>query len=126
MAKITLLFAVLLIVLGLAGYFGTGSQHPTALIPAWFGVAMGLFGFLAMSPSEARRKLFMHINVTIGLLGFLGASIEAIRGYGAARSAGIAPDMIALGSKLTMAGLTLFYVLLCVRSFIEARRAQKV
>ena len=27
-----------------------------------------------MSPSEARRKLFMHINVTIGLLGFLGVA----------------------------------------------------
>jgi hypothetical protein len=126
MAKITLLFAVLLIVLGLAGYLGTGSQHPTALIPTWFGVALGIFGLLAMSPSEARRKLFMHINVTIGLLGFLGAAVEAIRGYGAARSAGIDPDMIALGSKLTMAGLMLFYVLLCVRSFIDARRTGKV
>jgi hypothetical protein len=126
MAKITLLFAVLLIVLGLAGYFGTGSQHPTALIPTWFGVALGIFGLLAMSPSEARRKLFMHINVTIGLLGFLGAAVEAIRGYGAARSAGVDPDMIALGSKLTMAGLMLFYVLLCVRSFIDARRTGKV
>ena len=126
MAKITVLFAVLLIVLGLAGYFGTGSQHPTALIPTWFGVALGIFGLLAMSPSEARRKLFMHINVTIGAVGFLGALIEAIRGYGAARSAGVDPDMIAMGSKLTMAGLLLFYVLLCVRSFIEARRAQKV
>ncbi len=126
MAKITLLFAVLLIVLGLAGYFGTGSQHPTALIPTWFGVALGIFGLLAMSPSESRRKLFMHINVTIGLLGFVGATIEAIRGYAAARSAGIDPDMIALGSKLTMAGLLLFYVLLCARSFIDARRTGKV
>ena len=126
MAKITLLFAVLLIVLGLAGYFGTGSLHPTALIPTWFGVALGIFGLLAMSPSEARRKLFMHINVTIGLVGFVGATIEAIRGYAAARSAGIDPDMIALGSKLTMAGLLLFYVLLCVRSFIDARRTGKV
>ena len=126
MAKITLLFAVLLIVLGLAGYIGTGSQHPTALIPAWFGLALGISGLLAMSPSEARRKLFMHINVTIGAVGFLGALIEAIRGYGAARSAGVDPDMIALGSKLTMAGLMLFYVLLCVRSFIDARRTGKV
>ncbi len=126
MAKITLLFAVLLIVLGLAGYIGTGSQHPTALIPAWFGLALGISGLLAMSPSEARRKLFMHINVTIGTVGFLGALIEAVRGYGAARSAGVNPDMIALGSKLTMAGLMLFYVLLCVRSFIDARRTGKV
>lgn len=126
MAKVTLLFAVLLIALGLAGYFGTGSLHRTALIPTWIGLALGLFGFLAMSPSEGRRKLFMHINVTIGLLGFLGGLIEALRGYGAARSEGIPPDMIALASKLTLAGLMFIYVNLCIRSFIEARRAGKV
>jgi hypothetical protein len=62
---------------GLAGYLGTGSAHPTALIPTWFGLALGVFGFLAISPNEGRRKLFMHINVTIGLLGFLGALVEA-------------------------------------------------
>lgn len=126
MAKVTLLFAIALIVLGLVGYFGTGSQHATALIPTWWGLALGLFGFLAMSPSEARRKLFMHINVTIGLLGFLGATVEAIRGYVHATSLGHEPDRIALASKVTMAALLLVYVILCVRSFINARRARKV
>ena len=126
MAKVTLIFAGLLIALGLAGYLGTGSQHATALIPTWFGVALGIFGLLAISPNESRRKLFMHINVTIGLLGFLGGAIEAIRGYVHAKSAGIEPDQIALASKVTMAGLLLVYVILCVRSFIAARRSGKV
>ena len=72
-------FAVLLVALGLIGYVGTGSQHVTALIPTWFGVALALFGLLAMSPSESRRKLFMHINVTIGLLGFIGGASEIVR-----------------------------------------------
>ena len=126
MAKVTLVFALLLVLLGLAGYLGTGSQHPTALIPTWFGVALGIGGFLAISPSESRRKLFMHINVTIGLLGFLGGAVEAVRGYGHARSLGLEPDKIALASKATMAGLMLIYVLMCVRSFIDARRSGKV
>lgn len=126
MAKVTLAVAVLLIALGLAGFFGTGSQHPTALIPAWFGVALGIFGFLAISPSEKRRKLFMHVNVTIGLLGFLGAAVKGITGYGHARSAGLEPDRIALASQGAMAALLLIYVLLCVRSFIDARRSGKV
>lgn len=121
MAKVTLVFAALLIVLGLVGFFGTGSIHPTALIPTWFGVALALFGLLAMSPDAGRRKLFMHINVTIGLLGFIGAVVVAIQGYMKAK-----PDMIAFESKLTMAGLLLIYVLLCVRSFIAARRTGKV
>lgn len=126
MAKLTLVLAVLLIALGLAGYLGTGSMHPTALIPAWFGLALGICGFLAISPSERRRKLFMHINVTIALLGFLGAAAEAVRGFVHAQSAGIPPDEIALASKATMAGLLLIYVILCVRSFIAARRSGKV
>ena len=117
-----MVFAVLLIALGLAGYLGTGAQHPTALIPTWWGAALGLFGLLAMSPDEGRRKLFMHINVTVGLLGFIGAAVEAVRGYMHAAQ----PDMIALASKVTMAGLLLIYVLLCVRSFIAARRGGKV
>ncbi|MGB9408792.1 MAG: hypothetical protein WCA89_14745 [Terracidiphilus sp.] len=126
MAKVTLVFAVLLIALGLVGFLGTGSAHPTALIPTCFGLALGIGGLLAISPSESRRKLFMHINVTIGLLGFLGAAVEAVRGYVHAASAGLAPDQIALASKLTMSGLMLIYMLLCVRSFIAARRSGKV
>jgi hypothetical protein len=122
MAKVTLVFAVLLVVLGLVSYFGTGSLHPTALIPTWFGLALGLFGFLAISPSESRRKLFMHINITIGLIGFIGAAWRALSSYGHARSEGIDPDKIALAAQGAMAGLLLIYVLACVRSFIEARR----
>jgi len=126
MAKVTLIFAVLLIGLGLGSYFGTGSVHPTALIPTWFGLALGIFGLLAMSPDAGRRKLYMHINVTIGLLGFLGAASRAIMSYGHARSQGIEPDRIALGAQATMAVLLLIYVLMCVRSFIEARRSRAV
>jgi hypothetical protein len=125
-AKVTLVFAALLIALGLAGYLGTGSVHVTALIPMWFGLALALFGFLAISPSEGRRKLFMHINVTIGLLGFVGAAVVAVQGYMKSSSAGLPPDEIALASKLTMSGLMLIYVILCVRSFISARRSGKV
>jgi uncharacterized membrane protein len=126
MAKVTMLFAFLLIALGLTGYLGTGHQHPTALIPAGFGLLLGIFGLLAISPDEGRRKLFMHVNVTIGLIGFLGGAAEALRGYLHASSAGMEPNPIALASKITMAGLLLIYVILCVRSFIDARLSRKV
>jgi len=124
MAKVTIVFAVLLIALGLVGYFGTGSAHPTALIPTWFGLALGICGILAISPSERRRRLFMHINVTIGLVGLIGAAAEAGRGYASAIAKGLAPDPIALAAKLAMAALLLIYVILCVRSFIQARRSR--
>ncbi len=126
MAKTTIIFAVLLIILGVAGFIYTGSQHPTALIPAAFGLVMCIFGFLAMSPSESRRKLYMHINVTLGTIGFLMAAWRALSSYGTARSQGVNPDYIALGSQAIMAFLLLNYVVLCVRSFIEVRRAREL
>jgi hypothetical protein len=125
-AKVTLVFAALLVALGLVSYLGTGSMHPTALIPTWFGLALGLFGYLAISPDEKRRKLFMHFNVTIGLLGFLGAGGRAFWAYIHAALEGTSPDAIALASQIAMAGLMLIYVILCVRSFIAARRSGKV
>jgi hypothetical protein len=126
LAKLTIVLAVLLVALGLAGYLGTGSTHPTALIPAWFGLALGIGGFMAISPSERRRKLSMHINVTIALIGFLGSGGRALFAFMHARSVGTQPDPIALGSQIAMAGLLLLYVALCVRSFIAARRSGRV
>jgi hypothetical protein len=122
MAKVTLVFAILLVALGLAGFLGTGQTHYTALIPAWFGLALAIFGLLAMSPSESRRKLFMHINVTIGLLGFLGAVFAIILSYFSSKPV----DLTAMAAKLAMAWLLFIYVGLCVRSFLIARPSGKV
>jgi peptidoglycan/LPS O-acetylase OafA/YrhL len=125
MARVTYVFGVLLILVGLVGYFATGSVHPTALIPTWFGLALGIGAFLAISPSESRRKLFMHINVTVGLVGLIGAVASALHGYEHARSLGMDPDYKALTAQLTMAVLLLVYVNLCVRSFIQTRRSRQ-
>jgi hypothetical protein len=122
MAKVTLVFALLLVALGLVGYLGTGSQHPTALIPAWIGLLLGIFGWRAISPDEKRRRLSMHINVTIGLLGFVGTVAEIIRNLASSKVL----DLTALEAKLALAWLLLIYVVLCARSFSAARRLGKV
>jgi len=121
-AKVSVFFGAILIVLGFGAYYFTGSVHPTALIPAYFGLTLVVFGYLAKSPNESRRKLFMHINVTVGLLGFLGAVGSAIHAYGHARSLGVDVDKTAITCQLIMAGLLFIYVNMCVRSFIAARR----
>lgn len=126
MPKITLVFSVLLVVLGLTGYLGTGSEHPTALIPLWIGLALGVGAYLAISPKESRRKLFMHTNVTIALLGFLGTVVELVRSYIHASSVGMPQDQAALAAKIMLASLLLIYIILCVRSFRKARLAGKV
>lgn len=126
MAKVTVVFAVLLIALGLAGFIGTGSVHYTALIPTWIGLILGLFGALSLSPDAGRRKLFMHVNVTVALLGFLGSVGEIIRGTLHSSATGVAPQAAAVESKYALAILLLVYVVLCVRSFIAARKTRLV
>ena len=121
MAKITLLFAVLLIGLGLIGFIGTGSQHPTALIPAALGLLLGIFGALSFSSDVRRRKLFMHINVTLALLGFLGTVMGLLQWFQMVAGAAVR-NPPATESKAAMALICLVYVVLCVRSFASARR----
>ena len=125
MAKVTIVVGIVLIALGATGFIGTGSTHPTALIPAWFGIALTICGFLANSPSEKRRMLVMHIAVTVGLLGFIGsgamAIIETVKAHG-----GPLAHPAAVESQIAMAVICLIYVGLCVRSFIAARRGRKL
>jgi len=121
MAKVTLLFGLLLIVMGVVGYVGTGWKAPTALIPTYFGIVFAILGFLARRGSQKKRMTVMHIAVTLGLLGFLGTAlsiwdfIQMKRGHAMARP-------IAVEDKAVFSVMMLIYVLLCVRSFIKARR----
>jgi hypothetical protein len=123
MAKLTILFGVLLIVLGLVGYLATGHTHRTALIPSAFGLLLAVFGLLAESPDAKRRKLFMHIAVTVGLLGFL-ATIVGLVQWVQMMAGKSFPYPAAVESKAAMSIICLTFVLLCVRSFIAARRAR--
>jgi multisubunit Na+/H+ antiporter MnhF subunit len=121
MAKVTILFGVLLFLLGVVVWVGTGRHAPTALIPAYLGIVLAILGLLARTENQKRRMLMMHIAVTLGLLGFLATAksiwdfIQMERGHVFARP-------IAVEDKAVMSMMLLIYVLLCVRSFIKARR----
>ena len=123
MAKITIVFGLLLILLGIFGFVGTGSHAPTALIPAYFGVGLILFGILANTPDAKRRMLFMHIAVTIGLVGFL-VTVKNIYDFVRLEQGRQYMHPLAVQAKAAMSVMLLFYVLLCVRSFINARRVR--
>ena len=68
MARITIGVGVVLIALGLIGYFPDQASW-TALIPAIFGVILAILGGVAMQPNL--RKHAMHVAVMVGLIGFL-------------------------------------------------------
>jgi fluoride ion exporter CrcB/FEX len=119
LATTTIGFGIVLIVLGLGGYFGTDRVSPTALIPAAFGLLLAIFGALARD--EKRRKMAMHIAVTVGLLGFLG-TVSGLVKLPALLSGGVVERPAAVVSKSIMAVLMAVYVGMCVKSFIDARR----
>ncbi len=121
MATTTIGFGVVLIILGVGGYFLSDMVSPTALIPAAFGLLLVLFGALARD--DKRRKLAMHIAVTVGLLGFLG-TVSGLVDLPTVISGGAVARPGAVISKSIMAVLMLVYVAMCVKSFIDARRSR--
>ena len=121
MATTTIGFGVVLIILGLAGYFGSGMVSLTALIPAAFGLLLVIFG--AMAKDDKRRKMAMHIAVVVGLLGFLG-TVPGLLKLGALLSGGDVARPMAVVAQSIMAVLMAIYVAMCVKSFIDARRSR--
>jgi hypothetical protein len=123
MAKVTVLFGVVLILLGGVSFLLTGHKFPTSLIPVAFGILLITFGRMAETPVPRRRMLFMHIAVTIGLLGFLAtapALVQVVQLF----NGKLFPYPAAVEEKAAMSALMLIYVLLCVQSFIAARRTR--
>lgn len=122
MAKLTMVFGLILVLLGGGVYLSVGERAPTSLIPAAFGVLLLVLGALANTENVRQRKIVMHIAVVIGLLGFvfpfarsLPRLIEAAKGQAILRP-------LAVEEQMAMAIVCLVYTVLCVRWFIAARR----
>lgn len=119
MIKVLVAYAISLILLGVIGYLATGMVNKTALIPAYFGFVMLLIGLLAKNP--ARKKLYMHVAVVLGFLGFLGG-LMGVRGFFTLIGGGEVARPAAVISQTVMAVLSLIFVILCVKSFIDVRK----
>jgi hypothetical protein len=122
MPKVTIAFGITLIVLGLAGYFGTGQASLTALIPSFFGVVFALVGWIATRGTPAVRKHSMHAVCVLALLGFFGPAVQGFPRLGELL-AGEAERPAAVVSQIVMAILCLSFLGLCARSFMVARRS---
>lgn len=123
MIRVTQVTGIVLIVLGAVYFFLTGAAHPTALIPAYFGVVLLLCGVLAHTEDTKRRMLWMHIAVTVGLLGFLFPGIRG--GMALANTAALTPvKQTAATEEIIMAVICLVFTALCVRNFVVNRAAR--
>ncbi len=109
---------VLLILVGIAGYvIGVVNDNAslTALIPAVFGLLLLILGFVAKS-NENLRKHLMHAAVVIGLLGFILPTGRLVSGWS---KLSVSPAVL---SQALMALICLFFVILSIQSFVNARR----
>ena len=104
MPRIIFTFAVIFVLLGIGAYLITGAQSWTALIPSIFGLLLAIAGAVSLKS----LKHGGHIAALVGLVGFLGT----------AKSLG------KVGVQAAFAVLSLIFVALCVKSFIDARRAR--
>lgn len=117
MPSVTRIVGFLLILLGIVGYVGTGMASFTALIPALAGALFLILAMVARSPQA--RKHVMHAAVALALvlvLGVVPRIMAAINAGDATRPAVLA--------QIAMAVILLVYVLMGVKSFIDARRAR--
>ncbi len=117
MPSTTRTLGLVLILLGLISYFGTGRVSMTALIPAFFGAVFVILALVARS--ETARKHAMHAAVALALMGLLGTLARVVPAVADGQLT--RPAVLA---QLVMSVLLIGYIALGVKSFKAARRAR--
>jgi cytochrome bd-type quinol oxidase subunit 2 len=125
MSLISIVVGSVLTLYGAYSYSIAVEKSPTALIPAYFGVAFIALGVLAMR--ETLRKHAMHLAAMVGVIGFIGGAIMGFPKLLPLLSGEIndARTHNKAVSQNLLAFICLIFVMLCVNSFIQARRRRK-
>ena len=114
MEKISSFYGIFLIIWGVFVSLFSQSSSITSYIPSLIGVCILFFSLLALYVPR-RKKLFMHIVVFIGLVVVLGG-LDILRSIDT-----IFINFWADISKIMMLLTGIFFIFLCVKSFIHAR-----
>ena len=117
MSRIAITFGVLLCVLSGVIFALAEKQSATIFIPAGFGILLIVLGVVARN--EKARMHAMHSAALIGLIGMGGGIVQGIRALTGDRPATV------WGGSFGMAALCGAFVVMCIQSFIAARRARK-
>jgi len=122
MAKLSIAYGVIFILMGLISYFGISSESITALIPAFFGIPMLILGWLGMN--EKYLKHTMHGAAVLMLLGFLGTISGLIKFF--KMLSGVQQERpSAVTVQSIMALMCFIFLIFAVKSFIDARKNKK-
>jgi hypothetical protein len=108
----------LLILIGIIGYaYGlmNSTASITALIPAFFGIVLAALGYAARAKEDLRKHL-MHAAVLVALVGFIASAGRLI-----SRLSELTLSAAVI-SQIAMAAVCLLFVILGIKSFIDARK----
>ena len=122
MVKITSWTGISLFILGIIGFLVTGSQSFTALIPSVFGLLIFICALIAAK--ENRRKIAMHIAQILALLGFLGSVSGLVKLIMYVFGSGMLERPSAVIAQTIMALICLIYLILGIRTFLNARKSK--
>ncbi len=116
LANLTLGYGTFLLLWGVAISVLSDSDSVTSYFPSFLGAPLMLSGIMTLRMPE-KRKLWMHVAATFGLLCAIGGT----------RFFMVMSDGIdyASGSMLMLLLTGTAYTVLCVRSFIAARKARE-
>jgi hypothetical protein len=123
MPTLAIVFGLILEAMGLAAYLTSDTKSITALIPAFFGTVILLCGLLAKFVPGIRMHV-MHVAALVGLLGTLGGLGMGLPKIGRLIEGSIEKPMASI-MQISMGAVCLVFLILCVKSFIDARRARK-
>ncbi len=121
MPKATIVFGVVLSLIGVAFYAASRAVSLTALIPTLIGLLLIAAGALARR--ERLHAHAMHAAALVATLGFLGC-VPGLVKLPALLGGAIVPRPLAVVEEAVTAVVCLVFVALCVRSFVRARRAR--
>lgn len=119
MTSLTRALGAALVVVGIIAFFATGSDSPTALIPAFLGVVLVVLGVLAGRENLHRHAI--HAALVVALLGALGTLMNVAELPALLSGEQVERPAAVVASTVTFV-LCVGYVALGVRSFIAARR----
>ena len=108
-----------LVILSLGSFFISETKSPTAFIPCGIALPLLISSFISLKPKNL--KLGMHISATFGLLGFLAPAGMLI----SKAAKGALEWKLSTYSMLGMGLICFIFTLLCVKSFIDVRKAKQ-
>jgi uncharacterized membrane protein len=115
---------VLLMSLGLGGYYYTDRESATALIPAALGVVLVVLGVLARN--DKMRKHAMHAAMLFALIGCTASTWRAIKAFTTEPNPDKVPRPAVPYIHLAIVVVCAVFIALGIKSFVDARRRRRL